>query len=68
MSSNDSKTRYTEAALTVEVECARPVLVDLLDDVVEVVVGEAGVDLLQDLLQHVRRDVPVALPIVDSER
>ena len=54
--------------LTVKVECAGPVLVDLLDDVVEVVVGEAGVDLLQDLLQHVRRDVPVALPVVDSER
>ena len=38
---------------TVKVESSGTVLVDLLDDVVEVLVGQLVVQLLQDLLQRV---------------
>ncbi len=44
----------------VKVHGAAVVLVDLLDDLVEVVLAQGGVDLAENLLQHVRRDVPVA--------
>ena len=45
----------------VKVDGAALVLVDLVDDLVEVVLRERRVDLAQDLLQHPRRDVTVAL-------
>ena len=47
-------------SLTVKVEGSRTVLVHLFDDVVEVFVGQFVVQLLQDLLQRVSRDVSVA--------
>ncbi len=46
---------------TVKVYGAGPVLVDLVNDAVELHVGQLGVELVEDLLQGGRGDVAVAV-------
>ena len=46
--------------LTIKVDCPGAVLVDLLNDAVQILIREFVVQLLQNLLQHLRRDVAVA--------
>ena len=62
-----NRNRETVHALTVKVEGAGAVLVDLLDDVQEVVLGELVVQLPEDLLERVGGDVSVVLLVVDPE-
>lgn len=51
----------------VKVDRAGAVLVHLVHDLVQVVLVERGVDLTEDLLEDARRDVAVALLVVDTE-
>ena len=45
----------------VEVDGAALVFVDFVDDLVEVILAESGVDLTEDLLEDVSGDISVAL-------
>jgi len=51
----------------IEVDGARAVAVDLVDDAVKLLVGQLGVQLVEDLLESGCGDVPVALLVVDAE-
>ena len=54
--------------ITVEIDGPGAVAVDLADDAGELLVGELGVQLVQDLLEGGGGDVAVALLVVDPER
>merc|ERR1711992_486355 len=52
----------------IKIEGSGAIFVDLLDDVVDVVLGQLVVQLTQDLLQGVCRDETHAILVVDPER